>query len=329
VSSRTAVLVVGVPRSGTSWVGRVLGSTPGATYVGEPDNHEHSPFALRAKLGLPGHYYPRLDVGAAAPLYERLWAESLGSFRRRDDTTATHARRAIALRLLGGVSEATMRASFERGRPATARAALATMLAVPERPSVDQGNLVVKSVSAQLALEWIVARFPVKVLVVLREPLNVVSSWKEIGWLHAASDVLGELEAAAAHALEEEFAIPPLAEHTPVESAAQLVGLLTSALLGSLARHPEWTAVSHEDLYRHPHERFAAAAAELGLSWGEDVDELLDSLNRPGTGYETTRIASELEDVWRRRLTPEEEAQARTVLEGFRVDRAIDSLTRR
>ena len=33
------VLVAGLPRSGTTWVGEVLGRTAGARYLHEPDNH--------------------------------------------------------------------------------------------------------------------------------------------------------------------------------------------------------------------------------------------------------------------------------------------------
>ena len=37
--SAARVLVAGLPRSGTTWVGEVLGRTAGARYLHEPDNH--------------------------------------------------------------------------------------------------------------------------------------------------------------------------------------------------------------------------------------------------------------------------------------------------
>ena len=67
------MLVAGLPRSGTTWVGEVLGCTAGARYLHEPDNHLVRPDAWWAKRRLGS--YPELDPGAGgAGDYERLWA---------------------------------------------------------------------------------------------------------------------------------------------------------------------------------------------------------------------------------------------------------------
>ena len=66
------VLVAGLPRSGTTWVGEVLGRTAGARYLHEPDNHLVRPDAWWAKRRFGP--YPELSPGAAGGDYERLWA---------------------------------------------------------------------------------------------------------------------------------------------------------------------------------------------------------------------------------------------------------------
>jgi hypothetical protein len=53
------------------------------------------------------------------------------------------------------------------------------------------------------------------------------------------------------------------------------------------------------------------------LRWDATVDALLDALDRPGQGYETARVASHLADVWRTRLTSEEQDAARVVFGRF------------
>ncbi len=68
---RRRVLVAGIPRSGTTWVGRVLGQARGACYVHEPDNHLVRPQAWWVKRRLGA--YPRLLPGQPAPDYERLF----------------------------------------------------------------------------------------------------------------------------------------------------------------------------------------------------------------------------------------------------------------
>ncbi|MGH3003603.1 MAG: hypothetical protein ACRDM1_13240, partial [Gaiellaceae bacterium] len=133
MSDGSIVLVAGVPRSGTSWIGHVLGSTPGAGYVGEPDNHEHSPFALRAKLGLPGYYYPDVDPSDDAPVYERLWRETF-AVQGAGDTAFERVRRAAALRLLRRASDADVLGAMIDPRQATREVSLAARLAVPDRP---------------------------------------------------------------------------------------------------------------------------------------------------------------------------------------------------
>src|SRR5439155_939180 len=71
------VLVAGLPRSGTTWVGEVLGRCAGTRYLHEPDNHLLRPEAWWAKRALGP--YPELRPGtdvdsAGAGDYERLWA---------------------------------------------------------------------------------------------------------------------------------------------------------------------------------------------------------------------------------------------------------------
>jgi hypothetical protein len=50
--SMSRLLVAGVPRSGTSWVGQALACAEGARSVGEPDNEDNFPYAIQAKAGL-------------------------------------------------------------------------------------------------------------------------------------------------------------------------------------------------------------------------------------------------------------------------------------
>jgi hypothetical protein len=300
------VLVVGAPRSGTSWVARVLAATPGAALLNEPDNHEHVPYALRAKRRLTGRIYPLLAARDEAPAYERLWAAALGA----DDTPEPLAgvRRRLAARLLRSASSADRLQMIIGAKPAPA-----ALLAVPERPPAAL-RVVVKSVQAQLALEWITARFPVEVVVVLREPLNILSSWKALGWI-GTEGVLRELGGDAVAEVERRLELPRLAAHGPLEEAALLIGLLTAALQDAVRRHPEWHVERHEELCLEPVGRFGALAAALGLDWDDAAARLVAELDRPGEGYETSRVAGSLGDVWRRRLDDEEAHAARAIFD--------------
>ena len=65
------ILLAGVPRSGTSWTGRALGTTPGTRYVDEPDGFRDA-FAFKVMMEFGEN--ARLEPGAAAPDYRSLWA---------------------------------------------------------------------------------------------------------------------------------------------------------------------------------------------------------------------------------------------------------------
>ncbi|MGH7750371.1 MAG: sulfotransferase, partial [Candidatus Dormibacteria bacterium] len=65
------VLVVGAPRSGTTWLAQVLAAEPGSRLVHEPDNPAFHPDAAEARALYGG--YASLHRGERVPAYEELW----------------------------------------------------------------------------------------------------------------------------------------------------------------------------------------------------------------------------------------------------------------
>jgi len=112
---------------------------------------------------------------------------------------------------------------------------------------------------------------------------------------------------------------PPPSGASILARAAWLIGLLGAALDDASRRHPHWTVVSHEWLCEQTPERFAGLAERVGLGWSERSDRLLARLDRPGSGYATTRVATTLPEAWRERLAPEQVEEASAVLDGFAV----------
>jgi hypothetical protein len=55
------ILLVGIPRSGTTWVGAALGSAPKTIFIDEPDDERRWPQALHAKRGISR--YPMIAPG--------------------------------------------------------------------------------------------------------------------------------------------------------------------------------------------------------------------------------------------------------------------------
>ena len=317
------ILVVGLPRSATTWVGQVLGATEGARYVGEPDNDLRTPFALLAKRALRMGDFPALKPGVSAPQYALLWDNAfavaptgIGAFRA--------GRRRIAGLLYAGVSRRTiLAASRQMSRRRSARMALAERLAVPERPRRRAPVLVVKSVYSPLSVEWIADRIPLQVVVVVREPLGVLSSWARLEWLgRPGEDMLDLLAPKVRDDLAARWGVePPPPGASVVSRAAWMVGALTCALSDAASRHPDWRVTTHEALLDHSEDRFRELAGSLGLSWGVEDARRLAGMNREGGAFEPFRVADQLKDAWRARLSPEDAREATGVLEGFPLSR--------
>lgn len=311
------VLVVGIPRSGTTWVARVVALGTHARYLEEPDNHFRFGFAFRAKSALGQREYPRLEPGeapAAARNYARLWVNALekpcpghpAGIRGRiaDGLVARAGPAKVSAAVAGGVTGYGLD---------TAR-----RLAVPLRPKAGEGPLIVKSVYAALSVEWIASRHDVEVVVTTRHPLNIVSSWHELGWLDEPfAEPLSTLDPAMLRSLSARFGAPPPPGGSPVGRATWFVGVLGRALDDAVTRNPSWHRLVHEDLCRSPGEGFHRLAATLGLPWHAAGDRAIDDWNRPGEGYETHRVAAELADAWESRLSPRDVEDATAVLDAL------------
>ena len=299
------VLIVGLPRSGTTWTMRVLSSGPGTKVLGEPDNEDKFPASIHAKRKLGR--YPVLRPGEACPPYRKLWEWIL-------DGAHEGGRAQLARHLLGPGSVNRI----HEGRPDPVTW-LAGMVARNPRPAPSPGapRLVVKSIHAQLSAEWLADAFDVEVLMVLRHPANVLASWLEVNLKDARNSTLENRPEIRARYLEP-WGVP-LPGPDPIERISWRIGLLVAALEDARSRHPEWHVRSHEQLCTDPVAEFQKLYAEMGLEWGDSSAQYLDEHNTPGSGFVVNRVASELSDAWRHRLDDDQLATLRRVLAWFPI----------
>lgn len=305
------ILVIGPPRSGTTWVEQVLGRAASARVVHEPDNETCSPFALRAKTSLGR--FPVLAPGDPAPVaYHDLWSRAFEGVRR-----AATARWLTAKALLR-TADADLDAAFDNGpQRLSARLRLISALAslppepLPERP--DDPPVLVKSVHASLAAEWIARRWKPRVVVVVRNPLNVVGSHVALGWGPSGLDY-PYLHRGLAR-LPWVPGVPSGA--TTLQRLAWQIGLFFAALENAAHRHPDWLVVSHEDLCADPEAGFKSLCAALRLPWTVEAAAFLAASDRPGKGLEVRRIAAQQPTNWTRHLTAEQVEEVEGVLSRF------------
>jgi hypothetical protein len=300
VSRPDRLVLVGVARSGTSWLGHALGRARGVRFYYEPDNVDADP----STIGTAGQRgfgpYPVIDddrdAGQFAPLWDLVFSGRL-PFALRERRRLRPAA-SVALRLPRSVRDPLVRAAaaFSARRPGRAE------------------NIVVKTIYATFSLEWLVARYRPRVIAMQRNPLNVVSSWRE---LHIPLFDLATRPSLRTRYIEPLGFEPPDAAAPEVARIAWHVGLLTHVISLALDRHPEWIFVTHEDLCEDPATTIRRVSEQVGLEWTDDIDRFLNDNNRHGEGLAPVRIATEEPTKWRQRLTDPEIAQIETVLNKF------------
>ena len=114
------------------------------------------------------------------------------------------------------------------------------------------------------------------------------------------------------------WGLPPLPADQPVARLARFLGLLTVSLEQAARRHTDWTVVHHEAIcVVYPRRSFRNLAERLGLQWTEEADAAVASTNRDGRGFQIQRVAADLPNAWRSRLALEQIHEIESVLAPF------------
>lgn len=293
VAEPAAIVVLGLPRSGTTWAAAVLGHTSGGVVRHEPDNEKEHLAALLAKRGLGR--FPVIGAQDDSPTYRDLWAHALeGQVPDESDI-----RDRCAARIWHRRSQPARERAVNGNLGARVR--LAAGLTRDRWTPGPSGMPIVKSVHAPLALDWLVHSFPEpRFVVVLRNPANVLSSWLEMRLSDADRHL--DIDPRVVHRYMDRWGVR-LPHGTGPERAAWQVCLLTAALIEAAEGRPEVVVVEHEQLCHDPVAAFAQLSTSLGLSWREEAHAFLGDSDRAGQGFEIRRVARDQPERWRSRLS--------------------------
>jgi hypothetical protein len=288
------ILITGMPRSGTTWVGRMLYASESVGYVNEPLNLSYSPGTFRVPVD---HWYTYVTPENEHRFLPKL-QEAL-EFRYPLVRELTRCRNRTDLHHTLKIWWSSVRS---RGR----------------RPLVKEPHAV-------FSAEWFARRLGSEVVITVRHPAAVVSSWKRLGWsfdfAHLLEqpallrDWLGpfkpEMEAALA------------SSHDLVDRVALLWRIIHAVVAEYENSFPEFVVLRQEDLSRAPVERFAGLYDRLGLRFTSVAREAVAASSSGDNPTETsienpyvTQIDSwaNLEN-WKQRLTGEEVWRIRRLTE--------------
>ena len=300
------VVVTGMARAGTSWVGKLLLASGALTYINEPLNPRHP----------PGRSPGVLDVSVERH-YQYI-------SERDEDAWLAPFRETLALRYHIGAELRANRSPYDLARMARYAGSFLAGRLLGRRALLDDPY-------ALLASGWLADRFGCRVVVVVRDPAAMLASFKRLGWTTDLAELLeqpalmrdwlepyrGDMEAVAA---------------TPGDLPGRvgtLWRLLHLVAAEYARRHPGIRIVRYEDLAGDRLASFADLYAWLGLDFGERARRAVVhsttgsaqqrahhwSLSRSGltkTGFRPMDSRANLV-AWRRQLDDDELARVRAL----------------
>jgi len=243
------LLVTGLPRSGTSWVGKMLEASGEVVYVNEPMNPQHppgrSPGILDATVTHRFQYVCKDN--------EEPWARAFA------DTVALRYRPVAELRTNRGPYDLAKMAkyatSFTVGRVRHRRALLDDPFAVFSTP-------------------WLVDRMGCEALVLVRDPAAFVGSWRKLGWTIHFHELLEQPLLMRDHLEPYRQQMQSLVGSDDWLARTSLLWRMTYEFVERVRENrPGMHVRTYESLVEEPVPAFRQVYDELGLAWGPKVEQ--------------------------------------------------------
>lgn len=241
------LVVTGLPRSGTSWVGKMLQAGGQHVYVNEPLNPSHppgrSPGVLAADVE---HYFQYISADS-----DPAWGKAF--------------ERTLALRY-GLVAE------LRRNRRPYDLARAARYLTAFTAGRFSRRHALLDDPYAVFAVPWLVGRFPLSAVIMVREPVAFVGSWRALGWQVDTAELLAQplLMRDLLDRYREELS--GVAGSDDWLGSAAALWRSTYAAVHQFADHPRVQVVRHEDLAADPIPAFRRLFASVDLSWSSEAE---------------------------------------------------------
>ena len=290
------ILVTGINRSGTTWVGDTLARTPGVALIYEP-------FSPRHRLGIFRARTPEWFTYVRADPEGRLAAD---------------VRRMLDFRYSYAAEIRDLRSARDAGRMVRDAARFTRWRRAGSRP-------LIKDPIAVLAAPWLAREFDMRVVVTIRHPAAYAASMRRLGWTHDFSGFLAQpgLVDDLVPELGDDIAAMARRPGDILDQAALLWTVIHTVIAGYRRDHPDWIFVRHEDLSAAPVAGFHDLAERLGLELTADVEAYVADMTRAGNPaeapqgviHELRRDSAASARAWHTRLTPAEIARVRAATE--------------
>jgi hypothetical protein len=283
------ILVTGIHRSGTTWVGKMLSASNDVAYISEPLNVHHRPGILFVPTK---HWYTYIS-NENQSLY----------FQAFQDTIRFRYHPWLEIKSLRSIKDFG-RMFRDIGRTLKGR--------------IFRTRPLLKDPFAVFSAPWFAHRLGCQVVIVVRHPLAFVSSLKRLNWEFDFQDLLDQPLLMQDH-------LEPFRDEMqafPKDTIAQgsvLWRMVYTVVNRFRYTYPEFILVRHEDLSRRPEETFQKLYESVGLEYTNRVRKVVVNSSHLGNPDELSsqRIhAVKLDSQanlsnWKNRLSKQDVIQIR------------------
>lgn len=312
------IFVFSSPRSGSTWLAKILDSHPDTLYLHEPDIVDRGdgflPFWFETEptageISNAGIYFQRLcsqrkmRVAGTRPMFSKSYRSGF----------------------LNG-----LRTGFIYAGKGLAQAvpAFDEKLVVPDLISAGTApRIVIKSVSALGRVEVLIrgASPAMRPILLLRNPCAVVQSFLDgihIGVMNAPPKITRMLESKMGRALN---AAAQVNQDNLVDNLSW-AWTIANASAHSAVTEANGIVLRYEDLAADPVGVSKGLFAELGLPWSENTRAFIDQASKVDGGYySVSRNAHEASSRWKAKMNPEHFARIRDIASQIPIGRAYFS----
>lgn len=301
------VLVVGVPRSGSTWTARVLSQAPNTVYIHEPDNEFNNILGCHAKKKLSR--FPYLKATSMDRSYYNLWKNVFYSGIITNSKTINM--------ILYGFSELFKITIGYQILPLyrNSRSNDNTLLSRHKRrfqnwhQSVRFPIRIVKSVHAGFALPFISRHFDPEIVIIFRHPANIAASYLKLNMPDRDRMLYRD------HQMVRDYLAPYISNiqklHEPLELIGLQIGIFYYIWEQQIKINTSWQTLTHELLCLDSTDQFKKIYKRLNLKWTDNVKVFIQKNNQPGRGFQTQRILLEEPEKWKLKLSRKQIQQIR------------------
>jgi hypothetical protein len=288
------LLVTGIHRSGTTWVGRMLAAVGNTTYVNEPLSLLHRPGVLHLNIKHWYAYIIQENEAEILPAFNDLLNLRYFLF---DEIRSIRSRKDV-LRMGRDFS------SFWKGR-------------------IGGSRVLLKDPFASFSIPWFADRLNCQVVITIRHPAGFASSLKRLNWPFQIEDLLAQSLLMRDYLEPYRVEMESILRDDVIGRACLLWKVLYGTIHQTLQQRPDLIAVRHEDLSRDPVNGFRDLYKKLDFTFTPKVEDAIlnsSSSENPTELSKQKTHSVKLDsranlDNWKKRLSTAEITRIRKMTE--------------